>query len=457
MIDFDTTTITLESKAGLNLISKILSFAMMKVNDNAEYDLNTLQSKSLLKNETIYKTLVGLNSMGFTNFSDVEQFRNNEVFKECLNLKFTPAQETLRLYLEKERSANFIEHCNLVNIELLKKVSFPFEKITDKYIPLDFDVTPMLNPKCNKEECSRTYKGEDGFAPLISYLGSYCIGAELRPGKQHSQKDSIPFVQKVLDNAKEILALEDYSKVLCRFDSGHDSVDTINVLDKNNVNFIIKKKCRRNDYSQDLLEKAKSLYDKKISYDYRQTTVYYGYFTQMYPVGKEDVTNKAQIAFKIKESYEDKKGNILLFPEIEVELYWTNLIEDAITIVNLYHDHATSEQYHSEIKTDLNFERLSSGKYRVNEMLLAAITNAYNILRIIGDITLLNQFYLPEGTKGNKDRIRMKTILRDIIYTSARYMRKGRSKVLRLYKKNPWTELLLRIDKFINIYFPLFI
>jgi len=235
MIDFDTTTITLESKAGLNLISKILTFAMMKVSDNAEYDLETLKSKSLLENETIYKTLVGLNSMGFNNFSDVEQFRNNEVFKECLNLKFTPAQETLRLYLEKELSENFIEYCNLINIELLKKVTFPYEKITEKYIPLDFDVTPMINPKCNKEECSRTYKGEDGFAPLMSYLGPYCIGAELRSGKQHSQKGSIPFVQKVLDNAKEILALENYSKVLCRFDSGHDSVDTINVLDKNNL------------------------------------------------------------------------------------------------------------------------------------------------------------------------------------------------------------------------------
>lgn len=54
MIDFDTTTITLESKAGLNLISKILTFAMMKVSDNAEYDLETLKSKSLLENETIY-------------------------------------------------------------------------------------------------------------------------------------------------------------------------------------------------------------------------------------------------------------------------------------------------------------------------------------------------------------------------------------------------------------------
>ena len=194
MINYDTTTINLESKAGLNLISKILTFAMSQVNINSEYDVETLQSKSLLENETIYKTLVGLLSLGYTSFSDVEQFRNNEVFKQCLDLNFTPAQETLRLYLERELSENFVEYCDLINIELLKTVTYSNEKVVNKYVPLDFDVTPMINPKCKKEECSRTYKGEDGFAPLMSYLGSYCIGAELRPGKQHSQKDSIPFV-----------------------------------------------------------------------------------------------------------------------------------------------------------------------------------------------------------------------------------------------------------------------
>ena len=70
--------------------------------------------------------------MGYTNFSDVEQFRNNEVFKECLDIKFTPVQETLRLYLEKEITDNFVEYCDLINIELLKKVTYTTENITNK-------------------------------------------------------------------------------------------------------------------------------------------------------------------------------------------------------------------------------------------------------------------------------------------------------------------------------------
>lgn len=198
----------------------------------------------------------------------------------------------------------------------------------------------------------------------------------MRTCKKHPQKDSIPFVQKVLSNSNEILSPDEYNKVLCRFDSGHDSVDTVNVLHNSDVNFKIKKKSRSNDYSEDLLERTKLWCDKKVTYFNRNTTVYYGYFTELYSLGKENVTDKAQIAFNIKEKYIDKKGNTLLFQEIELNLYWTNIAEDAQTIVALYSDHVTSEQYHSEIKTDLNFKRLASGKYIVNKMLLATLTNA---------------------------------------------------------------------------------
>lgn len=130
-----------------------------------------------------------------------------------------------------------------------------------------------------------------------------------------------------------------------------------------------------------------------------------------------------------------------------MNLFWTNIAEDAQTIVALYSDHATSEQYHSEIKTDLNFERLASGKYIVNKMLLATLTNAYNLLRINGHITLLNQIYLPEGTTVNREIIRIKAVLRDVIYTSSRYMKKEKTwysgYITRILGQNYYLELII--------------
>ena len=54
-------------------------------------------------------------------------------------------------------------------------------------VPVDIDVTPMDNSKSKKEGVSRTYKGGDGYAPMMAYIGTegYAINFELREGKQH--------------------------------------------------------------------------------------------------------------------------------------------------------------------------------------------------------------------------------------------------------------------------------
>lgn len=52
-----------------------------------------------------------------------------------------------------------------------------------------------------------------------------------------------------------------------------------------------------------------------------------------------------------------KKGQYLLVPEVEVDTYWTSLEDDSFQTVLLYHDHGTCEQFHSEIKSDMDLER----------------------------------------------------------------------------------------------------
>lgn len=47
---------------------------------------------------------------------------------------------------------------------------------------------------------------------------------------------------------------------------------------------------------------------------------------------------------------------ILLIPKFDVETYWTTLPVDAEEVIDLYHDHGTSEQFHSELKSDMGIE-----------------------------------------------------------------------------------------------------
>jgi hypothetical protein len=94
----------------------------------------------------------------------------------------------------------------------------------------------------------------------------------------------------------------------------------------------------------------------------------------------------------------DKKGQQLLTPQIELEGWWTSLTVSEEDVIQLYADHGTSEQFHSEFKTDLDIERLPSGKFATNALVLGASMLAYNILRYIGQNGLLG----PGSPKRNK-------------------------------------------------------
>ena len=63
---------------------------------------------------------------------------------------------------------------------------------------------------------------------------------------------------------------------------------------------------------------------------------------------------------------------MLLLPDIEVNTYWTSLELSDEEVIELYHNHAICEQYHSEFKTYMNIERLPSGKFDTNALILTA-------------------------------------------------------------------------------------
>ncbi len=56
---------------------------------------------------------------------------------------------------------------------------------------------------------------------------------------------------------------------------------------------------------------------------------------------------------------------------------------DANAIQN-YYAHGECKQFHSEIKTDMGVERLTSDKFENNELILEFVVIAYNILQVNG-------------------------------------------------------------------------
>lgn len=120
----------------------------------------------------------------------------------------------------------------------------------------------------------------------------------------------------------------------------------------------------RQESKQEWLERAKGCC-KNVRHPREGKTVYVG--ASWKDVGYktkngEDKTICLRVGYEVIERTIDKKGQILLVPDIEVNTWWTNLGWTDDEIMDAYHAHGESEQYHNELKTDMDVERLPSGQ-----------------------------------------------------------------------------------------------
>ena len=434
LIGLNSTTNTLSSIGGIVLAGNIFSSIGFTT---ATTDIPDHVRRSLL-------SLAGLQIQGRTRFAEIEQFRKDVLFKEALELPKVYSPETIRLYVEQgaKISNNQVhEYLDKMHMNLLKKATFtPICCRYGTYIPVDIDVSPMDNHNSHKEGVSRTYKGHDGFAPIFSYIGveGYMLDQELRPGKQHSQKGAPQYILRTLDKLKQLSLPH---PVLYRLDSGHDAYETIRVLSQSNHFFLYKKNLRRESLQRwrDIATSIGSCYVPR-----EGKQVFTGVLTAEHPKAKEqDKLPSFDQVFRVTIRTSDDNGNNYLFPDVEVEVFWTNLYEDPETIINLYHDHATSEQFHSELKTDMNVERLPSGKFSVNEIILHTSMIAFNTLRLIGQTALQNPELLPYRHKGKRKRLRK--VIDDLIRISCKVVNHARTLVIKIWEKDPWYNLFKKL------------
>ena len=166
-------------------------------------------------------------------------------------------------------------------------------------------------------------------------------------------------------------------------------------------------------------------------------TVYVGVHTGRKPAQDEALPD-IDVVFQVTERRRAKDGTRLLFPELEIETFWTNMYENPETVIELYHDHGTSEQFHSELKTDMGIERLPSGKFVVNAIVLKLAMLSFNILRFIGQSALGFKESLPYKIASKRKRLRK--VIDDLIRVAVKIVQHARQTCIRLWEKDPWYE-----------------
>jgi hypothetical protein len=394
-------------------------------------------------------SMVGLLCMGKSDFEAINAFEaeSDEFFRLALGLGRVPSEPTLRQRLDavgihdattttpaesRARTILLEESAQMVRRHA-PKLTACFED----WIPLDSDVSPFDNSNSRKENVSYTYKGMDGYAPNFAYLGQegYMVNCELRPGSQHCQRGTPAFLDETLRLVRRITQ----AKLLVRMDSGNDDVENVRVLRRKchgPVDWIIKRNPRK--------ESPAEWFEKACAYG-ASVSCRPGKEVWIGDTWRERDSKPERVVVEAIRRTTTADGQALLLPELEVNTFWTSLKPSQVTaeqVVELYHDHGTSEQFHSEFKTDMDIERLPSGKFATNALVLECGLVAYNALRLCGQESLRQDKKMPPDQKmpirKRVRRRRLRSVIQDMIYMACRLVRHSNRWLLTIWKHNPW-------------------
>ncbi|NCD32710.1 MAG: IS1380 family transposase [Spartobacteria bacterium] len=420
----------LNSTSGNHLCGLILS----DTNQDAVPDNFQKRRSDAISDRDILYTQIGLLCNGCTDFNDIELYKGDSIFMNAYGLKNVASEAVFRQRFDDLPETRTHAALRQLNLQLLAPRSFGTVSADGlSLIPVDLDVSPLDNSGSSKQGVSFTYKKHDGYAPMFAYIGceGYMLDCELRPGKQHCQSGTPDFIRRIVEFIERLNLKE---KMLFRLDSGNDAAENYDLFSEH---YFIAKRNLRKEVREQWLALARRVGTKQKCRNGKN--IYTGFVDHLHPGGD---TNRPCLpaVFEVIERITDFNGQALLIPEIEVNMWWTNLPCSAETVIELYHNHGTSEQFHSELKSDMDVERLPSGKLCANKIILLCAMISFNLLRSIGQEVVKRSSLAPQ--KITVSRWRIKTVLKNIIYCACRVVRHAGSIELQFGKRCPWFDVI---------------
>jgi hypothetical protein len=412
----------LSSHAGLALIGHYLESAKLRFLLDTAFPI-----RAGIANSDVLKSYIALLSLGKNDFDAIENFRDNDFFKRALDLRHVPSSPTLRQRFDSF-AAQWLDLIPQINHRLLSQriagKAIDFGALDCGYTPVDLDTFAMNNSFTKKELVGRTYAGVDGYCPFAVYLGSlgYCLELALRPGVQHSAAETEYNFERAIPMAASLVA----GSLLVRADSGFCSVKLMQELTrqatelKREIAFIIKWNPRRAPVEAIASQKTADAATQWTTLRPGKRECIWQESLDLPNVGS--ASNPVRRVFRLTERTIDKHGVVLLLPDYVLE-GWTTTLPAKFSpaeIIALYCDHATHEQFHSEFKTDMDLERLPSGKFDTNYLVCQLAAVAMNLLRMIGQNTL-NEPDSPVRHTAKRRRIR--TVMHEMMFKAARMIK----------------------------------
>ena len=395
---------------------------------------------SCYSTSAIVRSAIGLMTAGNSSYADIQKFRSDFLFCRIVG-GAAPSQETLRQRLDAlaEEDWQDILDAN-VSDQLSRAQPTRIDVEGEKLIPLDIDVSVFEDTASHNEGVSATYRKVNGYAPIFCYAGreGFMVANELRPGSQHSENGAVEFLKRCI--AIMLRAGYKANELLVRVDSGHDSSDFIKALEELEVKYLVKRNLRT--------ESPEQLLDSIRFYETPEQvrpgkTIYRGVRSDKRPAKFPE--HQGVVVVEAIERTVLADGQVLLIPSVELSSWWTNLPYSVRQCAALYRDHGTSEQFHSELKSDMGIELLPSGNLKTNALVLGLATMAFNCLRFIGQAAL--EIALPPTDNEEKEpaqvRYRLRTVLLDFIKVGCKIVRHA-NQLFQKFGKNCYNFFIMK-------------
>ena len=220
-------------------------------------------------------------------------------------------------------------------------------------------------------------------------------------------------------------------------DAAHDSEETLQACLDEQVDFI----ARRNPRGQDPWETWNALGEEQVHFASGP-----GYFTALLDEHRILSDGRSVRLITLVTHRSAHGGQLLLTHEYELESLWTSLDLPAQEVFDLYHAHATSEQFHSELKSDIGLERFPSAKFATNAHIRSCAQIAFNLLRLLGERMKRNRPLLPKRLRElNQVRFRLRTVMQTLLYHAAVFTQHARRQILKLGRHTANSEWVLAV------------
>ena len=406
----------------------------------------------------IVRSCLGLLVQGKSDFDAIENHRGDKFYKHALGIALLPSSPTLRQRMDAQAQTLSAHVLPMVQTLLTRRTP-DYGVLSCGWLAVDIDTFAMDNSGTAKEGVGRTYVGVDGYCPLASYIGAhgFCLELSLRPGTQHSAKDTQDNLQRGTPLAQRLSAAGPKAPLLARLDSGFDSAALMVCLEAMNrpsvgaarqpglpqVDWLIKWNPRSTDRAEMAARFDAAQHSSAVlRWEHPRKGKRVALWEQ--PVQIEGVQRPVRRVLRLIERTISAAGQHLIVPEYELD-GWTTTLPQSLApqgIIDLYADHGTHEQFHAEFKTDLDLTRLPSGKFATNALVCELAALAMNILRLMGQQGLLG----PDApVRHSAKRRRIKTVMQELIYRAGRLIEHGRRLILGLGANDRAATVFMRL------------